>query len=195
MKNILIVDDAKSIRMLLAKCLELNGFSVAMAEDGKTALEMLLQGQFDLAFLDIKLPVVSGTEVLRRIRERGLQIPVVIITAFGNVKNAVECTRLGAVAYIQKPFTVNRINAVLDELKITSDDTTGQQYLREVQGLMKKDKFEDVLRMLKNVLPDNPLDAEVYHMLAETSRKLHRPEDAAKYQKIYEALKIDERAE
>ena len=82
MKCILIVDDAKSIQLLLAKCMELNGFSVKTAGDGKTALEMLIREPFALAFLDIKLPIISGTEVLRRMREKGINVPVIIITAF-----------------------------------------------------------------------------------------------------------------
>jgi Response regulator containing CheY-like receiver, AAA-type ATPase, and DNA-binding domains len=188
MINVLVVDDAKSIRTLLAKCLELDGFSVEMAEDGKIALDMLLKAKFDLVFLDIKLPVISGTEVLRRMREKGIQIPVVIITAFGNIKNAIDCTRLGAVAYVQKPFTANRINAVLEELDIKSKDVR-QSYMGEVKDLLEKEKFEDVQKILKNVLSGNPLDAEVYHMLAETSLKLGQPEDASQYHKLYEAIR------
>ena len=190
MKNVLIVDDAKSIRTLLATCLELNGFTVKMAEDGKMALDILLKESFDLIFLDIKLPIISGTEVLRRIREKGLQIPVVIITAFGNIKNAIDCTKMGAVAYVQKPFTANRINSVLDELNLNSNNSD-QSYIGEIKNLLEKDQFEEVRKILKNVLSVNPLDAEIYHMLAETSMKLNKPDEAAKYQKLYDAIKKD----
>lgn len=189
MKNVLIVDDTKSIRELLAKCLELNGFAPVMAENGKTALELLFRQQFDLVFLDIKLPVVSGTEVLRRMREKGVQIPVVIITAFGNIKNAVDCTRMGAVAYVQKPFTANRISSVLDELHMTDEGAARPPYMEEVRVLMQKDRFEEVKKVLQTLLSDNPLDAEVYHMLAQTCDKLKQEEEAAQYRKLYEAIR------
>lgn len=188
MKRVLIVDDAKSIRSLLATCLDISGFSVDMAESGKAALEKITTEPFDLIFLDIKLPMISGTEVLRRIREKGINVPVVIITAFGNIKNAIDCTKLGAVAYIQKPFTANRIHSVLDELHIKSDESKDQTYLNEVNILFEKEKFEDVEKILKNVLSNNPLDAEVYHLLAEVNKKLKNKDAAEKYLKIYHTL-------
>lgn len=92
MKKVLVVDDTKNIRMVLTKCLELEGYEVMTASDGRQALEMLTQHTFDLAFLDIKLPEMRGTEVLKRIREIGVKTPVIIITAYATVKNAVDCT-------------------------------------------------------------------------------------------------------
>lgn len=188
MKMVLVVDDAASIRNLLAKCLELNGFCVETAEDGKMALEMILRKPYDLVFLDIRLPIISGTEVLKRMREKGVQVPAVIITAFGNIKNAIDCTRLGAVAYVQKPFTANRIVSLLDELKIVSGPEE-KQYMRDVESLLENERFEEVQKILKNYLATNPLEAEVYHMLAETSVKLKRPEEASQYRKLYEAIR------
>lgn len=188
MRNVLVVDDAKSIRELLAKSLELSGFAVDTASDGRTALEMVIKGQYELAFLDIKLPIVSGTDVLRRMREKGIRIPVVVITAFGNIKNAVDCTRLGAVAYIQKPFTVNRINTVLDELNIHAGGVAARLG-DEIGELMKKDRFQEVQNILKNQLASNPLDAEIYHLLSETSEKLGKGDEAEKYRRLYETLR------
>lgn len=189
MKCILIVDDAKSIQLLLAKCMELNGFSVKTAGDGKTALEMLIREQFALVFLDIKLPIISGTEVLRRMREKGINVPVIIITAFGNIKNAVDCTRMGAISYVQKPFTSNRISAVLNELNIKSTDDDNQTDMHEARSLMESEKYEEVEKILKNLLPTNPFNAEVYHMLAEICLKLNREQEAEQYEKLCNAIK------
>src|SRR4051794_15765703 len=99
MKKILVVDDTKNIRTLLTTCLEVEGYQVLTAIDGRQALEMIRQDSYDLIFLDIKLPEFSGTEVLRRIQESKIHTPVIIMTAFGTVKNAVDCTKLGAIAY------------------------------------------------------------------------------------------------
>lgn len=86
MKKVLVVDDAKNIRMLLTKCLELEGYQVKTATNGKDALVLFSSERFDLAFLDIKLPELSGTEVLRRIRAQGNDTPVIVITAYPTVK-------------------------------------------------------------------------------------------------------------
>lgn len=116
MKKVLVVDDAKNIRMLLTKCLELEGYQVKTATNGKDALVLFSSERFDLAFLDIKLPELSGTEVLRRIRAQGNDTPVIVITAYPTVKNAVECTKLQSITYLQKPFTADRLRAVLKEV-------------------------------------------------------------------------------
>lgn len=117
MKTVLIVDDTKNIRTLLTTCLEINGYNTLTAKNGEEALEFLKIKSIDLVFLDIKMPELSGTEVLRRIRNMGITIPVVIMTAFATVKNAVECTKLGAVAYLQKPFTADKVSSLLTELE------------------------------------------------------------------------------
>lgn len=116
MERVLVVDDTKNIRTLLSKCLELEGYSVETASDGKDAIRRILTEPFDLIFLDIKMPQFSGTEVLKQIRECGVDTPVVIITAYATIKNAVECTKLGAVAYLQKPFTAEKVKNTLKEI-------------------------------------------------------------------------------
>lgn len=102
---------------MLSKCLELDGYEVEMAENGKKGLELIKNTPADLVFLDIKLPEMSGTEVLRRIRNMGINTPVIIITAYPTVKNAVDCVQMGAITYLQKPFTAARLKNVLNELK------------------------------------------------------------------------------
>ena len=77
-----MIDDTKNIRMLLTTCLELCGYDVVTAIDGLDALSVIKSENPDLIFLDIKLPEISGTEVLRRIRSTGIITPVVIMTAF-----------------------------------------------------------------------------------------------------------------
>ena len=113
MIHVIVVDDTKNIRLLLTQCLEFEGYTVTTAGNGTEALEILSRQSFDLIFLDVRMPELSGTEVLRQMRKMGIHSPVVMITAFGTVKNAVECTQLGAVAYLQKPFTENKVNQVL----------------------------------------------------------------------------------
>ena len=116
MKKVLVVDDTKNIRTLLGIYLKLNGFEVLMATNGHEALSIIDTEPVDLIFLDIKMPEISGTEVLKRIRAKGITAPVVIMTAFATVKNAVDCTKLGAITYLQKPFTTDKIKTIIDEM-------------------------------------------------------------------------------
>ncbi|WP_194191367.1 response regulator [Clostridium chrysemydis] len=116
MKTALVVDDTKNIRLLLSKSLESDGFIVHSANNATEALNLVKEFNFDIAFIDIKMPNVSGTALLQMLRDEGYDFPVVIMTAFGTIKNAVTTTQLGAKAYLQKPFTSNTIRKTLSEV-------------------------------------------------------------------------------
>lgn len=116
MKTALIVDDTKNIRILLSHCLKDSGFTVHCAGNGSEALELISIIDFDIAFIDIKMPTMSGTALLEQIRKDGYKFDIVIMTAFATIKNAVTTTKLGAKAYLQKPFTANTIHKILDEI-------------------------------------------------------------------------------
>jgi len=116
MKTALIVDDTKNIRILLSHCLKDSGFTVHSASNGSEALELISTIDFDIAFIDIKMPTMSGTALLEQIRKDGYEFNIVIMTAFATIKNAVTTTKLGAKAYLQKPFTANTIHKILEEI-------------------------------------------------------------------------------
>ena len=100
MKKVLVIDDTKNIRMLLTTCLELKGYEVLTADSGKSAIDILKEekSSINVIFLDIRMPEMNGTEVLKIIRDMGFNCPVIIMTAYATVKNAVDCTKLGATA-------------------------------------------------------------------------------------------------
>jgi len=149
MKKILVVDDTKNIRLMLSKCLELEGYEVKTAIDGKEALELIASLSFDLIFLDIKLPEIRGTEVLKRIREMGVGTPVIIITAYATIKNAIECTNMGAVAYLQKPFTAEKIKSVLSAMSPVNASSKVLGYLKQSEELIRKGKLSEASALLK----------------------------------------------
>ena len=187
--NVLVVDDTKNIRMLLTKCLEMEGYNVEVASDGKTALELFTKEQFDLAFLDIKMPQFSGTEVLKKIREMGIYTPIIIITAYATVKNAIECTNLGAVAYLQKPFTAEKIKAVLNEiLNACPDNSNLESILRLSEKKMEAKQYLEAEKILKAALVDYSLSPEINRLLSEVSKALEKTPEAEKYLKVYKAL-------
>jgi two-component system, OmpR family, response regulator len=168
MKKVLVADDTKNIRNLLMKCLQMEGYEVKTANDGNAAKEILLKEDFDLAFIDIKMPFLSGTDVIRSIREMGITIPVIVITAYATVKNAIDCTQMGAVAYLQKPFTADKIKAVLKEyFDETLKDSESIQYsITAARDLIDKGEFSQALQLLQIILPKDIANPEIYLLLS-----------------------------
>ena len=168
MKKALVVDDTKNIRTLLGIYLKLNNFEVLMATNGHEALSLIDTEPVDLIFLDIKMPEISGTEVLKRIRTKGITAPVVIMTAFATVKNAVDCTKLGAITYLQKPFTTDKIKTILAELT-TEDDTSDKNIEHQIitiKYLINENNLEKALDTLKVVLSTDPSIPEIYELMS-----------------------------
>jgi two-component system nitrogen regulation response regulator NtrX len=112
-QQILIVDDEESIRVALQRLLEYNGFETRLAEDGFRALECLAEESADVVLLDIKMPRMDGLEVLQRIREKSDGPFVVIVTAHGDTQTAVECMKMGADDYLEKPWEQERLLAII----------------------------------------------------------------------------------
>lgn len=112
-QKILIVDDEKNIRMTVERALEKLDVPIETAVNGEEALAILAKGGFDLVLLDLKMPGKDGMQVLTEMREQKDMTKVVVITAHGSVENAVEAMKLGAVDFIQKPFSSGDIRAVV----------------------------------------------------------------------------------
>lgn len=168
MKNILVVDDTKNIRILIGTCLELEGYKVFSANTASSALEIIRSESLDLAFIDIKLPNMSGTELLRVIRKEGFDFPVVIMTAFATIKNAVETTKLGAKCYLQKPFTADKIkttvNGVFNE-QITNSNHS--DFTDSIKLLIENKDFINSYEKVKTALSFNPKNPLYYDLLGE----------------------------
>ncbi len=126
--TVLVVDDEASIRESLSMILEYEGYRVAEAEGGKTALARLGDRLPDAVLLDIKMPEIDGLDLLTAFRERGYDMPVVIITGHGDVSTAVEATRRGAYDFLEKPLQRERVlvslrNAI-DAHRLQSENRT-----------------------------------------------------------------------
>jgi DNA-binding NtrC family response regulator len=109
MAKILVIDDEKSIRDALRDILEYEGYQVDEAKDGQEGLDMVLNAPYDVALCDIKMPKLEGLDVLLRAKEEGSVTQFVMVSAFGNVENAVEATKRGAFDFITKPPDLNRL--------------------------------------------------------------------------------------
>ncbi len=106
-QRILIVDDEAAIRQSLAESLAAEGYKTDSAETGEEALAKLNTDAYDLVVTDLKMPNVSGLELLQALRNQNRQTPVIMMTAYGDVDTAVESMRLGAYDFIQKPFKLS----------------------------------------------------------------------------------------
>ncbi len=107
--RILVVDDEASIRDSLNDILEAEGFQVDLAGDGIQALQLLVDEEFDLILSDIKMPHMDGMELLSHCARNYAHLPVIMISAHGNVQTAVEATKLGAFDFITKPLDLDRL--------------------------------------------------------------------------------------
>lgn len=169
MKRVLVADDTKNIRLLLMKCLQMEGYEVLTANDGLAAREILMNEKIDLAFIDIKMPHLSGTEVIRYVRNMGITTPIIVITAYATVKNAVECTQMGTIAYLQKPFTADKVKTVLKECFQEAELPTfdSDSSLQMIRDLIGRGEFSQSLQLLEDILPKEMANQEVYLLLSK----------------------------
>jgi two-component system response regulator AtoC len=117
-ETVLVVDDERLVRWSLQQKLEQWGYHVSLAEDGTSALSRIHLDNPDLITLDVKLPDMTGIDVLSEMRTRNIQIPVIVITAFGIVDDAVRSLKLGAYDFIEKPINFEKLeNAVRNALE------------------------------------------------------------------------------
>lgn len=114
-KRILIVDDERNVRLMYRSVLE-GTYSVDEAESGAKALDRFVQHAYDLAVLDLQMPGMSGLELLEKMNGLNVKTPVVIITAFGDVPNAVYAMKLGAIDFLQKPLTPDQLRTVVKDI-------------------------------------------------------------------------------
>ncbi len=138
-KRILIVDDMQDIHWILSKVLEQGGFSTISAYNGKDALEKIEKTLPDAILLDIKMPEMNGIEMLKEMKKRQWGMPVIILTAHGEVRGAVEAMKLGAYDYLIKPFdnqeVLLRLQRALKERQLQKELETLKFQLEEKTSL------------------------------------------------------------
>jgi DNA-binding NtrC family response regulator len=147
-RTILIVDDDPGQRSLLDSFLRGQGFATVLADCGEQALELLKGNHFNLMISDIRMPGLSGLETLRRARQQNAVLPVLLVTAYADIREAVGAMRDGALNYLAKPID-------LDELLATVQQATG--------GKPGQMKFGTGLRLPSQVVANSPLMQALFH--------------------------------
>lgn len=162
MYSVLIIEDHERLREQLGYFYEQEGYKVTTASSGEDGLDKLAQEKFALVVSDVKMPGIDGFQLARRVREKYPDTDVILITAFGNIKQAVEAMKLGASDYITKPFQPEVIRIVSEKL------LEKRRLLEEVRELRQRVHDE---HSLENILSKSPKMLKVFDLirsLAET---------------------------
>lgn len=131
MGKILVVDDERGMRELLTIMLQKEGFDVSSAGGGQEALEFISQRSYDIVITDIKMPNVTGIDVLKAVKETSPETIVIMITAYASTETAMDAMKLGAYDYINKPFKI-------EEIKLIVRNAFERRRLREENLLLKR---------------------------------------------------------
>ncbi len=164
-RKILIVDDEKNIRMTLTQALSDMEVQTDTAVNGEEALSKLKDQEFGLILLDLRMPGMDGMEVLTRLRKDRPDIRVIIITAHGTIDSAVDAMKLGAMDFIQKPFTPKEIR-----------DLISQIIKREMLDQEKSQDYTTWLELAKRCVSDRHFTAAAEYVKKAISIDSSRPE-------------------
>src|SRR4030095_6906547 len=163
MEKILIIDDNESLRYTLENVLDEAGFLPKSVEDGLKAMEEVKTNEYDLVICDMKLPKMDGMQILKEIKSIHPDLPFIILTAFGDIKNAVDAMKRGAADYLTKPFDN-------DSMVFTIKKTLEMKHLNKELSILRKkndisykgqgiigssDEMKDVFDQVKVVAPTN----------------------------------------
>jgi two-component system, NtrC family, nitrogen regulation response regulator GlnG len=161
LNRILVADDEESMRWVLSKALRKKGYSVDLASDGNEALRLVREQSYDLAIVDIKMPGLSGLDLLDKIRELRSDLMVVVMTAEASMKNAVEAMKRGAYDYITKPFDLEVVDAIIEKVSRAREVSS--------QVTILKQELKDRFQLEKNIIGNSPAMREVYKTIGKVA--------------------------
>ncbi|HAK87764.1 MAG: hypothetical protein A2X55_09585 [Nitrospirae bacterium GWB2_47_37] len=167
MNSILVVDDEEIVRFALTGKLGENGFDVCEACNGRHAVEVFGTKEFDAVLLDLKMPEMDGIETLKELRKLEPDVPVIMLTAFGDIPTAVESIKLGAYDFVEKPPQISRLMVTIRRA------IENRELAREITALGKTVKETEVLREAYGRLKE--ADAVKTSFLSSISHELRTP--------------------
>jgi len=139
-EKILIVDDESHVRESTRRLLDRKGYDVEGAESGSEALDKIAKDTFNLLLLDIKMPGMSGLELLRQAKEINPDIIALIMTGYGTVENAIEALELGALGFVRKPLPIDELANIIDDTLARGRMRTENARLRALMPLFELSK-------------------------------------------------------
>ena len=156
LSNILVMEDEHNVAKGLEMILVEEGHAVDLAMTGRDALESFGQKKFDLLVADLRLPDISGLEVIKKVKQKWPETSVVVITGYASVASAVDAMRLGSFDYLPKPFTEDEIITTIDSAlkgkkSVPSSEVIQKVERKEEQMLIQK---EEVIEVLNRTIVD-----------------------------------------
>lgn len=203
--HILIIDDEPNVRLVFRTALTSAGYSVFTAEDGIEGLKAARDSHPDLVLLDLNMPGLDGMEVLKRLRDEGNAVPVVIVTAHGDIPNAVQAMKLGAIDFLSKPLSPDALRNTVAEVLERAETATPEAALAKDEPVSAATEFVRCLTNAKHQLTARRFsEAEIYlkqaialfahsaeaHNLMGVLHELRNEHDAS-YQSYKASLKAD----
>jgi DNA-binding response OmpR family regulator len=198
--KILIVDDEPNVRLMYRAALA-GSHQVFEAESGEKALEQCVARRHDVAILDLRMPGgMDGLELLGEMKRMNITTPVVIITAFADVPNAVNAMKLGAIDFLQKPILPEQLRAIVRDILLRHQPEPGpgqprdfEYYLRSAKRAINLRDFTEAKRHLIKALELDPHSPQAFNLVGVMLEMRSEFEEAKRY--YGEAIKIDKRFE
>ena len=147
--KILLVDDEIKFLKAVADRLTIKGFDVATADTGERAIQAAQQGGFDVAVLDLQMPGMDGTQVLKILKDSHKFIEIIMLTGHATVDSAVECTKLGAFKYLEKPYDFDKLVDALKEAYHARLQKKFESNEKQMAAIQKLSMHQSPLGLLK----------------------------------------------
>jgi len=186
--SILIVDDERNVRLMYRAALE-SMFRVDEAESGARALEMFLLRRYDVAILDLRMPGMTGLELIERMNHAAITTPVVFVTAYADVPNAVNAMKFGAIDFLQKPVTPDQLRAVVKDILVrhsledrkTPEPHDFEHFLRCAKRAINLREFATARTNLISALEINPDSPQALNLAGVMFEMREEFEQARRY--------------
>jgi DNA-binding NtrC family response regulator len=149
--KLLLVDDEVKFLQSIAKRLALKNFDVTPATTGKEAIESAENGLFDVAVVDFQMPGMDGAQVLKILKEKHRYLEIIMLTGHASIDSAVECTKLGAFKYLEKPYEFENLVEVIKEAyeaRLKKKFERNQKRIEEIQKLSFRESAFGLLKAL-----------------------------------------------
>ncbi|MCK8059176.1 MULTISPECIES: sigma-54 dependent transcriptional regulator [unclassified Fusibacter] len=152
--RILVVEDELHLRDLVVKVLKNEDYHVESSKDAEDALQLLEDTSFDIVITDLRLPGISGIELLKKIKQVDKDIVVILMTAFATVETAIGAIRMGAFDYIRKPFDINELTAAVYKAKLLLEASSPSMiYSEDIPNILvsHSEPMKEVIGLIKKV--------------------------------------------
>ncbi|MFZ0052688.1 MAG: sigma-54 dependent transcriptional regulator [Desulfobaccales bacterium] len=159
--SILVVDDELSIRESLSGWLKRGGYQVDAAADGLTALAKTQENYYDIMLIDVKMPEMDGLSLLKKLKETESEITILMMTAYGDIHDAVQAIKLGAYDYLLKPFDLEELNFTLEKLVQMQNLT--------MENLILKERLATITRF-ENLVGQSPVMVKLFETIVDVAQ-------------------------